>query len=161
MPSIPPPSSQRCTVPGTLLVRFKRTHANAVKWDTRVVVPMCTISVGGIFAQPPSNPASDWKPAIANYRAVAAGYHEGAHANTGHYWALVRGIEPTAQLGYRRCDDAVCTSGEDLGREARGLKWDDAAASRRVVLVALERVDTQRARKSLSERDNELGRSVQ
>jgi len=144
-------------------VRIQRARAHGVKLTTRVVVPMGTIAVGGIFAQPPSNPASDWAPTIVHYRAVAAGYHEGARANTGHYWALVRGIEPGhgAQLGYRRCNDAVCTSGEDLGREARGLKWDDAAASRRVILVALERVDAQRVRKSLSERDNELGHSVQ
>ena len=145
-------------------MRIQRAHAHGVKWTTRVVVPMGTITVGGIFAQPPSNPASDWAPTIVTYRAVAAGYHEGARTNTGHYWALVRGTEPGpgAQLGYRRCNDAVCTSGEDLDREAaRGLKWDDAAASRRVILVALERIDTQRVRKSLSERDNELGRSVQ
>ena len=97
------------------------------------------------------------------YRAVAAGYHQGERTNTGHYWALVRGMEPGqgAQPGYRRCNDAVCTSGEDLDRGASGLKWADAEASRRVILVALERVDSQRARRSLSEKDNELGRSVQ
>ena len=29
-------------------------------------------------------------------RAVAAGYHIGARATTGHYWAVVRGTEPPA-----------------------------------------------------------------
>jgi len=126
---------------------------------------MNTITVGGIFAKPPSNPASDWRPCIVSYRAVAAGYHEGDRADTGHYWALVRGTEPAraavqARLGYRRCNDAECTSDTRLTRD---LRWDDAsvvreAASRRVMIVALERVDTARARKSLSERENELGR---
>ncbi len=160
--AIPLLSSQRCTVPGTLLVRIERAYGHGVKRTTRVVVPTGAIMVGGIFARPPSIPASDWTPSIVPYRAVAAGYHQGEHTYTGHYWAIVRGIERErgAQPGYRRCNDAVCTSGEDLDREAHGLKWDDAVASRRVALVALERVDTQRIRKSLSERENGLGRSV-
>jgi len=144
-------------------VHIQRARPNDVKLSTQVVVPMGTIAVGGIFAQPPSNPASDWAPTIVQYRAVAAGYHEGERAKNGHYWALVRGTERGhgAQPGYRRCNDAVCTSGEDLGPEARGLKWDNADASRRVILVALERVDSHRVRKSLSEKNNELGPSDQ
>ncbi len=138
-------------------------NPSKLQYTTRVGVSRGTISVDGIFAEPPSNPASDWAPAIVPYRAVAAGYHEGERTSTGHYWALVRGTEPGhgAHPGYRRCNDAVCTSGGDLDRERRGLKWDDPEASRRVIIVALERVDTQRVRKSLSERDNVLAPSVQ
>ena len=97
-------------------------------------------------------PRSPWRPAIVYYRAVAAGYHLGDRANTGHYWALVRGTEPGGAAGFRRCNDAV-TSGPDL---ARGMRWDDADAQRRVALVALERVDGAGVRASRSERLNAL-----
>ena len=158
---IPSPSSHRCTLPSTLLVRIQRVHAHGVKWNTRVVVPMSTFAVHDIFAEPPSTPASNWRPAIVYYRAVAAGYHQGQTSHTGHYWTLVRGTEPAregaaAQPGYRRCDDSVCTSGLEL---ARGFQWEDAVASKRVALVALERVDGPLRRKSLSERVNELALS--
>lgn len=117
-------------------MRIQRVQSNGVKRTTKVSVPMCTFAVRDIFAQPPRNSASEWAPAIVQYRAVAAGYHEGQHRSSGHYWALVRGTEPGHgnPLGYRRCNDGACTSSEYLDREAPGLKWDDPTAQRRVVL---------------------------
>ena len=87
---------------------------------------MNTFAVPELFAKPPDNPALDWTPAIVYYRAVAAGYHEGARSDNGHFWALVRGMESArgavpAELGYRRCNDAECTSGKFI---QSCFKWD-------------------------------------
>jgi len=147
--------------PETLLVSISRSHAHGVKWHTRVVVPAGTFAVHDLFAQPPDSARPQWRPAIAHYRAVAAGYHLGDRATTGHYWALVRGSEPAAAcLGYRRCNDAVCTRSTTPCRRFEpggdSFRWDHADASRRVTLVALERVDGAGVRASLSERLNVL-----
>ena len=141
-------------------MRVQRTQAHGEKRNTRVVVPMTTFPVHDIFALPPATPALDWGPTIVQYRAVAAGYHEGTRADNGHYWAFVRGTEPTrgavpTHLGYRKCDDAKSISAGDL---ARGWHWEDPIASRFVAIVALERVDTSLIRKSLSEKLNVLSR---
>lgn len=108
-------------------------------------------------------------------RAVAAGYHIGARATTGHYWAVVRGTEPPAPPpqagaaprqpppapqapGFRRANDAEVA--DAMRTFARGvltdMRWGGADAQRAVSLVALERVDGPRARSSLSERANLL-----
>ena len=123
--------------PAALLVRVARSQMGGAKRHTRVVVPAGTFAVHDLVAEPPAPPRSEWRPAIVHYRAVAAGYHLGDRASTGHYWALVRGTEPAgaaaaASPGYRRCDDAAVTAGPGL---ARGMRWDDDDAHRDTVLI--------------------------
>eukprot|EP00662_Eupelagonemidae_sp_cell21_P047672 gene47672-14585_t len=143
--------------PTTLFVRISRSHANGVKWNSRVTVPAGTFAVHDLFAVPPDTPQARWRAATVHYRAVAAGYHQGTRSTTGHYWALVRGTEPHAAGpavnkhvngrwwwsvmvggGYRLCNDSECAAGPGIDPDRR---WEGEAASRRVAIVVLERVD--------------------
>ena len=141
--------------PPMLLVRIERGRRHCQKMHTPVAVPEGAFAVGDLVAQPPGAQNPEWRPCVAYYRAVAAGYHRGERTNDGHYWAIVRGTEPGGGGGYRCCNDRAVTS-SFLGSEAH-RRWDAPEAEQRVALVALERVSGPGVAASRSEKLNRLG----
>lgn len=114
------------------------------KTDCKVRLPIGAFRVEGVFT-PLEQPCAE--PEVY-YRAFTAVYHQGATVNSGHYWTVVRGSD-----GYAVADDGTVLRGDAVPKEQR---ITSATAARRLVLVGLERVDTIGARRTESERGNEL-----
>ncbi len=116
-----------------------RARDGGVKLHTAVHVPLDAFPVSDLFAQHPDDEHPHWRPETVHYRAVAAGYHRGERATSGHYWAIVRGTEPhaggQAAEGMRLCNDAFVLADIPADR-----CWTSAAAATRVTWVLLERV---------------------